>query len=279
MASRKRRRIRRAAMVLAVMLALAGAVWWGNNRIGREDLEVRLDGLPEAFDGFRVVQISDLHGKQFGPDNVRLLEAVRAARPDMIAVTGDLIDDGAQLAGVEKLAKALSAIAPTYYVTGNHEWAVRKVPELIRLLEAGGVKALREEYEPVVRSGESIVVAGIDDPNGPKDQKTLEQTAAEIRSRYGDPFILLLAHRNDVEKYAACDIPLTLCGHAHGGVVRIPGVGGLLGTERDLFPEYTNGLYRAGDSTVMVSRGLGNVGKTLRLFNPPHLPVLILRRG
>ena len=266
MASKRTRRGRR-ILLAVLLLSLAGALFLYDqqNRIQPETVEACSPRLPAAFDGFRVVQISDLHGKMFGADNERLLNAVAGLEPDLIAITGD---------------RALSGIAPTYYVTGNHEWAIREARTVKGLLEQNGVIPLTNEYTLLEREGETLVLAGIDDPNGPYDQKSPQELMEEIRAEQGDPYILLLAHRNEyVETYAACGADLILCGHVHGGIIRLPFTDGLIdNTRRRLFPSYTAGLYPLDSGGVlMVSRGLGNGTGVPRLFNRPHLPVIVLR--
>lgn len=281
-----RRRRRRGPRILPVLLILILAGAWflydQQNRIQTETLEVPSPRLPAAFDGFRVVQISDLHGKAFGADSQRLLAEVAALEPDLIAITGDLVDDPAQLPMIPALARALAAIAPTYYVTGNHEWAIREARTVKGLLEQNGVVPLTNEYVQLERGDGQIVLAGIDDPNGPYDQKSPQALMEEIRTALGDPYILLLAHRNEyVQVYAECGADLTLCGHVHGGIVRLPFTDGLIdNTRRRLFPSYTAGLYpMEGGGVLMVSRGLGNGAGAPRILNRPHLPVLVLRSG
>ena len=139
---KRNRRARRLLILLA--LFLLAALWFSvqQNGIVTEVYTVESAALPEAFDGLRIVHLSDLHGKEFGEDSADLLSAVAALRPDLIAVTGDLIDREEQLAMVPALARGLSAIAPTYYVTGNHEWAVRRVTDLKKLLTECGVTVL-----------------------------------------------------------------------------------------------------------------------------------------
>ena len=279
---RARRRRRGRGLILLLVLAAACALFLYDqqNRIQTETLEAPSARLPAAFDGFRVVQISDLHGKEFGKDNETLAERVAALEPDLIAITGDLVDDPDQLPLVPVLARALSAIAPTYYVTGNHEWAIREARTVKGLLEENGVLPLTNDYVVLERDGAEIVVAGIDDPNGPYDQKTPEELMEEIRAALGDPYVLLLAHRNEYyETYARCGADLTLCGHVHGGLIRLPFTDGLIdNTRRRLFPTYTAGLYPLeGRGVLMVSRGLGNGTGVPRIFNRPHLPVIVLR--
>lgn len=283
----KRKTRRRPLRTLLVVLASAVllGVWfvWQQESIVTETYEVSGEGLPAAFDGLRIVQLSDLHGKQFGEGNVRLLEAVAELEPDLIAITGDLIDQEEQLADVPALAAGLAAIAPTYYVTGNHEWAVRRVSELKQMLTDCGVTVLTNDYVVLEREGERLVVAGVDDPNGPADQKTAAQLKAEMVADLGeDVYTVLLSHRDSVDDYAAWGYDLVLCGHGHGGIFRIPILNqGLLSTNRTLFPEYDGGLYTLdGGTACVISRGLGSNTvpfRAFRLFNRPDLPLIVLR--
>ncbi len=246
------------------------------NKLQTETVTVTSSGVPEAFDGLRIVQLSDLHGHEFGMEHETILRKVRELEPDLIAITGDLIDQESQMDLMLLLAEDLVKIAPTYYVTGNHEWAIRKAGELKEELARRGVRVLSNEYEILERDGTTVAIAGIDDPNGPADQKTGVQLRSEIEADY----TVLLAHRNTVEEYADWGYDLVLCGHGHGGIVRIPVVDiGLLDTNREFFPEYDSGLYPMGDGFCFVSRGLGSNTvpvRAFRLFNRPHLPLLVL---
>ncbi len=274
------RRLARLWKPVLIILLLVGFWNFENNTIVTETYTLRSDRIPEAFDGFRVVELADLHGREFGAGNWRLLEAVREAEPDMIALDGDLADDGTDLEVIRALATALVKIAPAYYVTGNHEWAMEQRTELFSILEEAGVVLLHNQFFLLQRGEDRIVVAGVDDPNGPWDQKTPEALTAEIREVCGDPYILLLAHRNDqMNRWSSLQLDVVLTGHAHGGVIRLPWLGGVFGPGRQLFPEYSAGLYRKGRTAMLVSRGLGYTAAPVRLFNRPHLPVLVLRAG
>lgn len=261
--------------------ALAGLLVWGNRSIRTEEYTFRSPRLGSAFAGFRIVQISDLHGAEFRRENGALIEKTAAAKPDIIVLTGDLVDEATEepYAYAASVCARLSALAPTYYITGNHEWPSVMVNKLKRVLRESGVTVLSNEYVSITRNGERIVLAGIDDPNGPYDQKTPEALAAELYAAEGDPFWLLLAHRN-VEfpaRYCRLGADLTLSGHAHGGIWRLPFTDGVFSTERTLFPSYTNGFYTVDGAELFVSRGLGNSPRWfLRLFNRPELAVLTL---
>lgn len=281
--SYKGRRRRRWWILPLILALLAGGCLWLHWQLWGVEAtvsEVSLSALPEGFEGYRILHLSDLHGHEYGADSEKLLALAAEQEPELIVLTGDLIDQSSQLAVIPALAKGLSAIAPTYYVTGNHEWAAGGVRELKELLEACGVTVLTNRFLLLERGGDSLVLCGVDDPNGPADQKTPEELCEEIGEAYPDQFTLLLAHRSDLfPRYAAAGYDLVLSGHAHGGIVRLPFTDGLLGTDRRLFPTYTSGAYTEGESTLFVSRGLGNNTtpiRGLRLFNRPEAAVVIL---
>lgn len=278
MGSGKKKRKGRFAVPILLVLLLSFLIYDGNTNIEVTEYDLYYEGLPDSFSGFRVVQLSDIHAAKFGKDNVRLIQAVRDAGPDIIAVTGDLIDSNDQGGIVKHLLTELMKIAPVYYVTGNHEWSSGGLSELKQILSDCGVVYLSNDYVKLSKGEDSIIVAGIDDPNGPYDQKSPEELIAEIRMAEGDQYILLLAHRNNVEEYALLDVDTLLCGHAHGGLVRLPFAGGLIGHNRKLFPKYTEGVYTQEGTDVVVSRGLGNFSFVLRIFNNPHIPVVILNK-
>ena len=173
-----KRRTRRNLAVLALSaLCLAGFLYWDNTALQVTRFDPVFSDLPAGFDGCRIVVLSDLHGASFGAHNADLLAAVAAEQPEYIFFLGDLEDKyrGPEDGYPAETARGLSAIAPTYYVTGNHEWAVGGVPALKEILTANGVTVLSNQFVPLERNGDTIVLAGIDDPNGYADQKTPEE--------------------------------------------------------------------------------------------------------
>ena len=276
---------------LLVLAALALFVYWGNTDIKTDAVTYTSPALPAAFDGLRIVQLSDLHNREFGQDNAELYKAVENASPDVIFLTGDLVDEYAAepVPYARSVGAALSAIAPTYYVTGNHEWAHGNavVEEIKAALREAGVTVLSNEFVPLERNGDAILIAGIDDPNGYADQKTPGRLAEEIYSAYDDPFWLLLAHRNNLfnGRYCRLGADLTFSGHAHGGIWRLPFTDGLVDTNLHFLPSFTSGFYRCTDedcegAEVFVSRGLGNSPRwAFRLFNRPQVAVITLKKG
>lgn len=274
---------RRKTAVLLVLTALlaAGFLLWGNCSLQTTETALVSPALPPAFDGLRIVELADLHGRVFGRGSRRLLAAVRRAEPDLICIDGDLFDEHTDLAMLPPLLRGLCAIAPVYYVTGNHEWRVPGLRGILAQMRACGVTVLQDDWRVLRRGEDALIVAGTDDPCGPAERKTPAELIADIRAEAGEAaFLLLLAHRNDqLPQWSALGVQAVLAGHCHGGVVRPPFVGGLFGTDRRLFPAWDAGLYRQGETALYVSRGLGYTNVHFRLFNRPEVAVIVLRRG
>ena len=280
----KRHRLPRTALTLLLLVLLSALfVRWDNSALQITHFGPVFSRLPAGFDGCRVVVLGDLHTASFGEGNTELLDAVRKQQPEYIFLVGDILDCMHDVPEdyAATVADGLTAIAPTYYVTGNHEWAIGNVPELKESLAAHGVTVLSNQFLTLERNGDAIVLAGIDDPNGYADQKTPEALAAEVYAAHGDPFWVLLAHRNNFfpDRYSLLGADLVVSGHGHGGLVRLPFTDGLVSTDHTLFPSYTAGLYEENGSALFVTRGLGNSGATFRLFNRPEVAVVTLHRG
>ena len=285
MAKQRRKQHKVLRCLLFLLVAALIALYWANTRVQTERFTFASAELPSGFEGLRAVVLTDLHGREFGKNNETLLAAVEEQSPDYIFLVGDLVDERTEDAQdyAAHLGTALSGIAPTYFVTGNHEWA-RGTEETERIKTAlidSGVTVLSNEFCELSRGDNTVVLAGIDDPNGYADQKTPEALAAEIYAAYGDPFWVLLAHRNDrfASQYSLLGADLTISGHGHGGCIRLPLTDGLLGTQHNLFPSHTAGFYEDNGAALFVSRGLGNVGHTFRVFNRPQVAVITLERG
>ncbi|MBQ2739697.1 MAG: metallophosphoesterase family protein [Oscillibacter sp.] len=267
------------ALLAAAALA-AGYLHWENSTLQLSFFDRSFARLPHGFDGCRIAVISDLHGAEFGEKNEELFSALNAQAPEYIFFLGDLEDRfrGAQEGFAETVAAGLSAIAPTYYITGNHEWANGDVPALKKRLEHEGVTVLSNRYVPLERNGDTIILAGIDDPNGYADQKTPEQLTTELYAEHGDSFWLLLAHRGNrfPTQYSFLGADLVLSGHGHGGIWRLPFTDGLVGNDFELFPTHMAGFYEENGSTLFATRGLGNSGRSFRFLNRPEIAILTL---
>ena len=267
----------RGCLTALIILALIAAAAAFLIKDSREDLEisryeVASQKLPESFDGFKIVQLSDLHGAEFGEDGMGLVEKVKELEPDIIALTGDFVTDEGDLAAVKKLAGRLTELCPVYFVSGNHEFGSGLAVKVRNILERAGVKYLSNEYLTISRGEDEILLGGVEDPLAYADMLSPDELAQKMNDAAPDAFKILLGHRNYwMTEYPELPVDLIFCGHAHGGLIRIPGVGGLIGTDRRLFPDFDAGQFNNGRYTLIVSRGLGNSVPIPRIFNRPEI--------
>lgn len=267
----------RGCLTALIILALIAAAAAFLIKDSRDDLEisryeVKSQKLPESFGGFKIVQLSDLHGAEFGEDGMGLVEKVKELEPDIIALTGDFVTDEGDLAAVEKLAARLVKLCPVYFVSGNHEFGSGLAVKVRNILERAGVKYLSNEYLTISRGEDGILLGGVEDPLAYADMLSPDELAQKMNDAAPDAFKILLGHRNYwMTEYPELPVDLIFCGHAHGGLIRIPGVGGLIGTDRRLFPDFDAGQFNNGRYTLIVSRGLGNSVPIPRVFNRPEI--------
>ena len=275
----------RGCLTALIILALVAAAAAFLIKDSRDDLEisryeVKSQKLPESFDGFKIVQLSDLHGAEFGDDGMELVEKVKELEPDIIALTGDFVTDEGDLAAVEKLAGRLTELCPVYFVSGNHEFGSGLAVKVRNILERAGVKYLSNEYLTISRGEDGILLGGVEDPLAYADMLSPDELAQKMNDAAPDAFKILLGHRNYwMTEYPELPVDLIFCGHAHGGLIRIPGVGGLIGTDRRLFPDFDAGQFNNGRYTLIVSRGLGNSVPIPRVFNRPEIVCVELTRA
>lgn len=275
----------RGCLTALIILALIAAAAAFLIKDSRDDLEisryeVKSQKLPESFDGFKIVQLSDLHGAEFGEDGMELVEKVKELEPDIIALTGDFVTDEGDLAAVEKLAARLTELCPVYFISGNHEFGSGLAVKVRNILERAGVKYLSNEYLTISRGEDGILLGGVEDPLAYADMPSPDELAQKMNDAAPDAFKILLGHRNYwMTEYPELPVDLIFCGHAHGGLIRIPGVGGLIGTDRRLFPDFDAGQFNNGRYTLIVSRGLGNSVPIPRIFNRPEIVCVTLTRA
>lgn len=227
-----------------------------------------------------VVQISDLHGRIFGTDNARLLKAVRHCTPDLIAVTGDLVSGTQKHFGdVVALARDLTAMAPVFFVPGNHECKNKRYTALERELRAVGVSVLANTAESITIRGCTLRIVGVMDSFFYHEESAFTARLREVTEDAAgkSPRILLSHHPDYLDLYSRLNYDLVLSGHVHGGQIRLPGIGPLYAPGQGFLPTYGGGRYKKGHTTMVVSRGLGGTSFPIRINNPPEIPVIRLR--
>ena len=260
----------------------AGYLHFENTALQTTAYSVVSEKLPKSFDGYKIAQISDFHNAHSSSLGRRLRDAVYASQPDILVITGDLIDrERTDVDTAIGLVHDLRDTAPIYYVCGNHDAVNAEYEVLVSRLRSEGVHVLENETTVLRRGTEQICLAGIDDPA--KDQDWIGNDTlirAELEQLPLDPqtFTVLLSHRPEsLRVYAEQGVDLALTGHAHGGQIRLPFVGGLYVPTQGWFPKLTCGVYAEGETQMVVSRGVGNSGFPFRIQNRPELVVVTLQ--
>lgn len=246
--------------------------------------DIHLSNLPHDFNGLSILQISDIHHRQFGGDNSKISNIASYLSPDLIFLTGDMVSrNETDFSSIGILCSRLSSIAPVYFVFGNHEldFSGKKREKYISTLQNAGVTILDNSKVTVYRNSSSIDIAGTaliksiyrDENRRFKNLSTysLSQLNSDLGTR--KRCTLLLAHNPLIaDTYAQWNADAVFSGHVHGGIIRLPFIGGLLSPERRFFPKYTKGVYHLNNTTVYVSGGVGKV----RLFNPAEVNFITL---
>lgn len=273
-------------LIISIIVILTIFFIWQNSEVVITNYQYVNNKLPSSFNSFTIVHISDLHNKNFYG---RLPKEVKDINPDIIVITGDLIDRRSTKIDIAiEFVQQISEIAPIYYVSGNHEQLSAKYGILKEKLQRHKVQIMDNFYKVLNKDGYQIGLLGIADP-------AIHQTEGDylwddgsgyareqLDKLLGDmdtDFNILLSHRPELfHVYKDMNIDLVFSGHAHGGQIRLPFIGGLIAPNQGLLPKYTDGVYSDGDTSMVVSRGLGNSVFPVRIFNRPELVAVTLIR-
>ena len=273
-------------IVAAAIVLICLTIWtlWGNTALKINEYEILSDRIPQGFDGFRIAQVSDLHNAEFGEENWKLLKILSQTDPDIIILTGDLIDSRrTDLDVALEFAWQAGKIACVYYVSGNHEARVPEYEDLKKGLVKAGVVILENQKVQITREGESITLMGIDDPSFQEnylfgDAEGVAKQAISDLQDASDGYTILLSHRPELfDTYVDSGVDLVFSGHAHGGQFRLPFVGGLVAPNQGFFPQYDAGQFDEENTTMIVSRGVGNSIIPIRFNNRPEIVVAQLK--
>lgn len=273
-------------LLLAILFIgiLGFIIYKGNTTIGTTNYTLSSKRLPASFDGYKVIQLSDLHDAMFGENHDDIVKEVEKIAPDAIYITGDFIDRNRyDLEQSLLLVDAIKDVAPIYYVTGNHEISINDVERIKNSLRELGVHILSNDRMILSSAeGEKIAIGGIEDPlsSTENEQVAVERAVgAAFEGIPEDMFKLLLSHRPEYfDVYVQNGIDVTFSGHAHGGQVRIPGFGGMVSPGQGIFPKLTSGIHEREGSQLVVSRGIGNSLFPVRIFNQPEIVVVTLKK-
>lgn len=277
-------------VVILLVIIAAAKIYFDNNFLEVSQYIVKSNKIPTSFKDFKILQLSDLHSKNFGNRNNKLIKKVNSENPDIIVMTGDMVNTkDTDFEVFINLAEQISKRYDTYYIVGNHEQNLtddkRKI--LIDKLNEIGIRVLDNEKVTITRGTESINLYGLwfalryyKDLNN-EYTKDVFFGAKQIQTVLGnldiDSYNILLTHNPlYADTYSNWGADLTLSGHIHGGMIRIPFIGGLLSPERKFFPKYDAGKYQVNGKILIVNRGLGNGDFGIRVFNRPEISVITL---
>lgn len=277
------KKIKRSILLIATLVGCSIFLFLQNNLISITEIKITSSKIPSSFKGYKILQISDLHNKKFGDNQDVLIQKMKSIDPDIIAITGDLIDSKSYDAEVSmQLIREMVKKYPVYFVTGNHEQWSGKYNSLEKELKKYGVNVLRNEHVGIRKGEQEINLLGIDDPEfgtGNRDEGNIiidEIKKAKIEMQ-PDRYNVLLSHRPEfIKEYTNERLDLVLSGHAHGEQVRLPFIGGLVAPNQGVLPKYTAGLYVEQNTSMVVSRGLGNSIIPQRILNRPEIVVVQL---
>ena len=263
-----------AAVALPVLLLLVYLIIGFNQKLQVTHYTYADSNLPVEFDGYKIVVISDLHCTSFGKKNTTLVSQIQKLEPDIVVLTGDIIDTvHSDYSALDNLLAGICPTFPVYAITGNHEFLSWTVQYLVKeISDKYGVIDLDNNTTTLYRGEASISLTGV---AGDKD---IQKSADLPEPTDESPFRILLYHyANRFDAVSEYGFNLVLSGHAHGGIIRLPFIGGILGNDEVLFPKYTAGIYHKNGSTMIVSRGLGNSNSIPRFYNRPELVCVTLK--
>ena len=272
-------------LLLFLLIVIIIYLYFENNYIKITNIDIVDSKIPSEFKDFTIVHISDLHNKQFGKNQKNIISKINKISPDIIVITGDLISSYSTNLdiAIDFINNAIK-VAPIYYVNGNHE---SRLPEdynsLKSQMKSASVNILENSYSSISKENSKINIIGINDPSFDA-LRLFEYTDEQIVSKNlekltnnSDEYTILLSHRPELfDTYCSYNINLVFAGHAHGGQIRLPFIGGVIAPNQGFFPQYTSGLYQKGNTNMIVSRGLGNSAFPFRINNRPEIVVVKL---
>ncbi len=263
-----RKKYIKSAIVLLIVITLLLFCNFQNKHLETTHYTYEAEQLGVDLDGYRIVQISDLHNAKFGKNNQKLVDRIRECAPDMIVLTGDLVDSNhTNVDRAVQFVDEIVKICPVYYVTGNHEYWLDtyEYEKLMDGLASAGVVILDNQVVEISRGDAKFRLVGLDD-------KSLADGTLEALLSDEKELTVVLAHEPQyLARYAGTGVDFVLSGHAHGGQFRLPFVGGIVAPDQGFLPEYTAGEYYMNGTEMIVSRGLGNSVIPVRLFNYPEI--------
>ncbi|MED1411218.1 MULTISPECIES: metallophosphoesterase [Bacillus] len=256
-----KKNINRIILIIGTLVGISIFLYLQNNLISVSEIKTTSSKIPSSFKGYKILQLSDLHNKKFGDNQDVLIKKVKSIKPDIITITGDLIDSKSYDAEVSlQVIRELVKEYPVYFVTGNHEKWSGKYSSLEKELKKNHVTVLRNEHINIQKDGQEIYLLGIDDPEftsgNHNEGSIVKNEIVKVKNEVNpDGYKVLLSHRPEF---------------------LLPFIGGLVAPNQGILPKYTAGLYMKQNTSMIVSRGLGNSIIPQRIFNRPEIVVVQL---
>lgn len=264
---------------------LAARLYLDNTLVEVSKYEIKSNKIPKEFNKYKIVQLSDFHSYGFKRDNLKWIEKIYEEAPDIIVITGDMVNKyDKKFEKFLNIAEILSKKYKIYFIIGNHEIRLKKkdLEYILNKLKGFGIKILKDEKITIARKNGHINIYGLHIPlsyykiiNRPANVGEVVSKVLKVCKE--EEFNILLAHNPlFFEEYSKHNIDLTLSGHVHGGMIRLPIIGAILSPERKFFPKYSGGIYEINNKKLVVSRGLGHSKRGIRLFNKRDLVSITL---
>lgn len=263
--------------IFILLIVICIAIIIENKQLHVKYYTIESSKIGSNYDGYTIVQLSDLHNSEFGEHNETLIDSVKSNNPNIIVVTGDLMDKNSDVNTILELCKSLKEIAPVYYVNGNHEGRLTdyQYSYLTESLIEIGVRVLENQSLLLQQGDQQIQLIGVDDIN--INYSTLVDTVNELKIS-SETFTILLSHKPQyVDAYNQCEVDLILSGHTHGGQIRLPFIGAFIVPEQPLFPTYDQGLFELNNKSLIISNGLGESIIPIRFLCPRSYNVITLK--
>ena len=283
---------KRILLIVSLVLIIAIITIYFTKKVDVSEYKIINKKIPKEFNNYKIVQLSDFHGRGYNNTTKTIINKVKEINPDIIVMTGDMLDSDVEFKGeFKELINSLAIMYPIYYIDGNHEDLAEilesyKYESVMNELRNLGVTIVKDGYVKIEKENSSINLYGIDIPlDGPtglyvrKEQledNYIKNVLSEINL---DEFNILLSHNPlFIEQYSEWGTDLVLSGHMHGGIVRIPIINvGIASPEGEYFPKYDAGKFKVNDTIMIVNRGLGTGSINLRVFNKPEISVIVLK--
>ena len=278
------KKVIKSTIIVLVLIVIGLYLFFENNTLEITKYDIDSNKITDEFNGYKIAQISDYHNSRSSMLKKSIIESLNKEKPNIIVITGDFVDSYWTDVNVSiELIEEIKNIAPIYYVTGNHESRIKENYDLLKEKPLENNVTILDDKVELITIGESkINLIGIHDPmfehkSYLEDKDIVSETIKDIEYDK-ELFTVLLSHRPELfELYTSNKFDIVLSGHAHGGQIRLPFIGGLVAPNQWLFPKYDGGLYEQDNTRMIVSRGIGNSILPLRINNNPELIYVTLK--